>query len=478
MRWIFLIACLGLSSCSLAPHYKTPAMRIPANYKETGKWLKVDASTKFTRPNQPWWTLFHDKTLNALEKQVTYHNQNLKVALAHFMQARAYAQSVRSELYPSLMGIGTVARQQNAKRANVNAILPNLLYNTFMLGVYLSYEVDVWGKIRNAVKTGDNLALASDFTLASTDLSLHAELAKDYFALRGYDDAQRMLDKRVIAYQKALFLTKQRHIGGIDPIASVDQANAQLENAKTLATETRLKRAKVEHAIAVLIGETPASFSIQPKKVHRRKIILLPNLPSQLLQRRPDIAAAESRVRAANATIGVAEAAFFPEFNLISLAGYNSLQLNNLFTTPSLFWSLGPSTALSLIQPEISQVLFDGFKLHAQLKYAKATYFETVSQYRQTVLTAFQEVEDALVSIHRLDEEDKTQSLSTNSANDAWYQDRLRLKGGIITFLNVVITENQALEAELALIDIQTRRQISYVELIKALGGGWCIEKT
>lgn len=478
MRWIFFIACLGLYSCSLAPHYKSPAMRIPGNYKETGKWLKVDASTKFIRRNQPWWTLFHDKTLNALEEQVTCHNQNLKVALAHFMQARAYAQSLRSELYPSLTGIGTVARQQNAKRANVNAILPNLLYNTFMLGVYLSYEVDVWGKVRNAVKAGDNIALASEFTLASTDLSLHAELAKDYFALRGYDDAQRMLDRRVIAYQKALFLTKQRHIGGIDPIASVDQAQVQLENAKTLATETRLKRAKVEHAIAVLIGETPASFSIQPKKVHRRKIIVLPNLPSQLLQRRPDIASAESRVRAANATIGVAEAAFFPEFNFIGIAGYNSLQLNNLFSAPSLFWSLGPSTALSLIQPEISQVLFDGFKLHAQLKYAKASYFETVSQYRQTVLTAFQEVENALVSIHRLDEEDKTQSHATNSANDAWYQDRLRLKGGIITFLNVVITENQALEAELALIDIQTRRQISYVELIKALGGGWCIEKT
>lgn len=471
---IITIIILTLTACSFAPPYKQPAMNIPANYKETGQWIKIQSPPKLTKPNQPWWTLFHDKTLDELEHQVTCNNQNLKVALAQFMQARAYAQSVRSQLYPTLTGIGTVARQQNSRHANVNGVLPNLLYNTFLLGADLVYEIDAWGEVRNAVIAGDNLARASEYSLASIDLSLHAELASDYFALRGLDESQRMLDTTVIAYQKALYLTQQRHTGGIVPIADVDQATTQLENAKTLATDTRLKRAQLEHAIAVLVGEAPGNFTLKPRKARQRKVMMLPDLPSSLLQHRPDIAAAARRVQAANANIGVAKAAFFPQFNLISLLGVQSTKINNLFSVPSLFWSLGPSTALTLIQPEMSVILFDGYKLQAQLKYAKASYFESVSQYRQTVLTALQEVEDALVSIHRLQQENQTQTISTRAAQDAWFQEAQRYKGGIVTFLEVVVTENQALQAKLALIDIQTREQLSYVQLIKALGGGWC----
>ncbi|MFI4918988.1 MAG: efflux transporter outer membrane subunit [Legionellales bacterium] len=467
-----VIIALSLSACSFAPKYKQPMMSIPAHYKETGQWIKLQAPAAFTQSNLPWWTLFHDNTLNALENQVTSHNQNLKIALAQYQKALAYAQEVRSNLYPAITGVGTVARQQSAKNA-ANSGTSKLLFNTFLLGADFNYEVDAWGRVRNAVIASNNLAKASEFDLAAVDLSLHAELANDYFQLRGFDESQRLLDTTVIAYQKALYLTQQRHQGGIVPITDVDQAITQVENAKTLAADNQLKRAQLEHAIAVLIGQAPANFTLASKKIRQKPVVIAPDLPSSLLAHRPDIAAAERRVQAANASIGVAIAAFFPEFNLISLIGYQSDKLSNLFSAPSLFWSLGPSTAMTLIQPELSVVIFDGYKLQAQLKYAKASYFETVSQYRQTVLTAFQEVEDALVAIHRLKQEHHSQAASTVAAKDAWFQENQRYKGGIATFLDVVVTENQALQSELALIDIKTRQQLSCVQLIKALGGGW-----
>ena len=471
LTYFSLLICL--TSCSFAPKYKQPALAIPPHYKEAGKWLKIKSPMTLTP--KPWWTLFQDKTLNALEKKVTCNNQNLKIAFAQYEKARALAQAVRSEQYPTINGFGIAARQVNSTTAGNSQTLPEKLFNTFMLGSELNYEVDVWGRVKNSVIAGDRYATASEFDLAAMNISLHAALAENYFKLRGADEAERILDTTIIAYQKALFLTKQRHIGGIAPESDVDEAVTQLENARTLATETRLKRAKLEHAIAVLIGDAPGNFLIKPRYTQTRPVIMPPHLPSTLLQHRPDIVAAEQRVQAANATIGVARAAFFPTFNLIALLGFQSQKISQLFSAPSLFWSIGPPTVLTLIQPEMSVVLFDGFKLQANLKRAKANYFETVAAYRQTVLTAFQEVEDALVAIHRLQEEQRSQAASTHAAKRAWYQDRERYKGGIVTFLAVVITENQALQSELALISIRTRLQVSYVQLIKALGGCWQI---
>ena len=334
--------CLLVSACSFAPPYQTPMMSIPKGYKETGKWLQVQPVKSFTGEKHPWWTLFHDKTLNALERQVTCHNQNLKVALAQYQKALAYAQEVRSDLYPTVTGVGTVARQQNSKNAVTQSTSTSTyLFDTFLLGADLNYILDAWGQVRNAVIASQDLARASEFDLAAIHLSLHAELASDYFQLRGFDESQRLLDTTVIAYQKALHLTQKRHQGGIAPISDVDQARTQLENAKTLAMETPLKRAQMEHAIAVLIGRAPAEFTLKARKKRAKKVILSPDIPSTLLQHRPDIAAAERRVAAANASIGVAIAAFFPEFNLISLVGYQSNKLSNLFSSPSLFWSLG-----------------------------------------------------------------------------------------------------------------------------------------
>ncbi len=448
-------------------------MPIPANYKESGTWVAAKPSLPAATKRKPWWTLYKDPVLNALEQKVTCGNENLKVALARYQEACAIAQSTRSQLYPSITGQGSAARQKYTETVTSSGEIPSIIYNTFSLNAALNYEVDAWGSVRNAVIASDSRARASEFDLAAIDLSMHAALAVDYFELRGDEASQKVLDTTVVAYKKALYLTRQLHKGGAASAIDVDQAITQLENAKTLATDLRLVRAQLEHAIAVLVGEIPANFHIPPTRAPIQLVTVSPDLPSTLLERRPDIAAAEQRVKAANASIGVARAAFFPAFNLSGLIGYNSQKISRLFSTPSLIWALGPPSALTLVQPEITQVIFDGYNLQALLRQAKANYYEAVSAYRQTALIAFQHVEDNLVAIHRLDQENQTQTVSTSAAIRALHQANLRYRGGITTFLDVVVTENQALQSELALINIHTRRQLASVQLIKALGGGW-----
>lgn len=325
------------------------------------------------------------------------------------------------------------------------------------------------------VVQNQDLAKASEADLAAATLSLHAQLASNYFSLRGADEAQHVLDSTVEAYQKALYLTKKRHHGGASPIADVDEAETQLENARTFAADMRLQRAQLEHAIAVLIGRFPADFSLPPAKLPKHAINLNPDLPSTLLERRPDIAAAALRVQAANANIGIARAAFFPDFELSTILGFNSKTLSNLLSKPSLFWSLGPISSLTLFQHTAAQTIFDGGALLGLLRQANASYFETVANYRQTVLTAFQEVEDNLVAIRRLAQENRSQMAATRSAKRAWLQAQHRYTGGLITFLEVVVLENIALQTELTSVNVRTRQQIASVQLIKALGGGWIL---
>ena len=448
-------------------------MPIPANYKEGGKWVAAKPSLETVTQRQPWWTLYKDPVLNGLEQKVTCGNENLKVALARYQEACAIAQSTRSQLYPTIMGQGSAARQKNAAAPINSGDLPIFIFNAFMLTSTLNYEVDAWGSVRNSVIASDSLAHASQFDLAAIDLSMHAALAANYFELRGDEAAQKVLDATVVAYKKAVSLTRKLHQGGAASEIDVDQALTQLENAKTQAIDLRLRRAQLEHAIAVLIGEIPANFHIQPTNAPIQLVTVSPDLPSTLLERRPDVAAAEQRVKSANASIGVARAAFFPVFNLTSMIGFRSQKISRLLSTPNLVWALGPSSGIALMQPEINQVIFDGFNLEALLRRAKANYYEAVSNYRQTVLTAFQNVEDNLVAIRRLDQENKTQTASTEAAVRALYQANQRYQGGIATFLDVVVTENQALQSKLMLINIHTRRQVASVQLIKALGGGW-----
>lgn len=467
----FMLSIL-ITGCSFAPKYRLPSMPIPINYKEAGPWVNTKPALEEITETQNWWQVFQDPTLDILEQKVLCDNNNLKTAVARYYEARALLEVSKSTLYPNIQGIGTIARQKNSETLNP-APMAHLTNNTFLLAAVLNYELDAWGRVKNSVIASDSLARASSFDLDAITLSLQAELASDYFQLRAYDEAQRVLNKTVVAYRKSLYLTHKRHQGGMVAASDVDAATAQYENARTAAAENQLKREQLEHAIAVLLGEIPSNFTLKPRTEAVKLATVSPELASTLLLRRPDIAAASERVRAANAQIGVARAAFFPQFNLFTLLGVQSNTLSNLFSKPSLLWSLGPSTALSLIQPEISQVIFDGFKRRGLVHQAKATYFETVNQYKQSALDAFKEVEDSLASIHRLDQARVSQARATTAAKRALYQANQQYHGGLVTYIDVVIYENTALQAELALIDIKNRRLLASVRLIKALGGGW-----
>lgn len=464
---------LALMGCSFAPKYHRPIMPIPEHFKEPGQWVAIKSTPQIIPPDG-WWRAFHDPVLNDLENQLNQANQDVQLAYARFQESLSVVQIARSYFYPTIQGLFNADRQQNSR--TVANPIPTPVFNQFLLGAFLSYELDAWGSIRNSVLAKERNAQASAADLASVRLSMQAELAKNYFALRGSDQAQKILDTTVIAYQKALYLTKNRFRGGASPISDVDEAKTQLENAKTQASDMRLQRAQLEHAIAVLIGEIPSNFSLAP--VHSSNVFLsiTPNIPSTILDRRPDIVAAEARVQAANANIGVARAAFFPIIDLTGSIGFQSKSLTNLISKPSLFWSLGPLSLLTLSQPVAQVTLFDGGRLRGLLNQAKAQYFETVASYRQTVLTAFQEVEDSLIAVHQLDKEYRSQKAAARAAKRAWNQEIYRYQGGLVTFLQVVVVENAALQSELSLVNIRTRRQIASIQLIKALGGGWSID--
>ncbi len=473
-RILFAIALaffmMLLTACSLAPAYHRPLMNIPAAYKEKSNW--TPAKPQQTETNRgPWWEIFGDSELNALEERVSCTNQNLQAAFARYERAQAAVAIARSDYFPTIKGYANVSRQQTSGNiANKNDVP---IYSDYIIGANLAYEVDLFGRIRNNVLASQYLAKASAADLAALDLSMHAELAADYFALRGADSSQRLLDTIVIAYRRALTLIRHRHEGGTVPQADVDQAQTQLENAKTIAADLHLKRAQFEHAIAILIGEAPAFFTLKAAPLKKRFVAISPRLPSTLLERRPDIAAAERRVQAANAEIGIARAAFFPSINLVANAGFESDTLSKLIEMPSLIWALGPTVSSAILEPLASTTLFDGGRLRGLLNSAQANYYESVANYRETVLSAFREVEDSLAAQRQLEEEYDTQTQAAAAAERALAQARYRYRGGIATYLDVVVSENIALQSELASINIQTRRQTTTVQLIKALGGCW-----
>ena len=452
-------------------------MPIPSTYKEAGHWVQVKHPSVMPSKQSSWWTIYQDETLNQLEKKVTCHNEHLKLALANFEEARAIAAIARSAMYPSMMSPINATRQQSSQTTANNALsplTPETLVNTFTLAAVLNYEVDAWGRVRNSVLSSERLARASQWDMAAIQLSLNAELATDYFELRGAQASLRLLDKKVLAYKKLWDLANKRYQGGATAEANRLEATVQLEQAKTRAAEMRRNCAVLEHAIAVLVGEIPSHFSLPPDNKGLYLVTISPNLPSTLLTRRPDIRAAADRVEAANASIGVAKAAFLPAFNLSGMVGQQSSFLSNLVTKPSNIWALGPSTGvLTFTQPEITQIIFDGFKLQAQLAQTKSAYKETVSLYRQTVLTAFQQVEDALVNVYRLNEENQTQTLATHATQRLAYQARMLHQGGAAPLMTVLMAENANVQSKLELVTIRMQRQLASIQLIKALGGGW-----
>lgn len=468
-RLALAVGCV-LGGCTLAPRYQRPATPAPApSYAELGEW-KVAAPAD-NAPRGAWWTMFHDEQLNGLEVRVIAANQSLKAALARLEEARAEIRIARAGYFPTLTASASATRQRASTNGPGFAPAAEPVYNTFIVGGELSYEIDLFGRIRSTVAGARATEQATAGDAAALDLAVHAELATDYFSLHGLDARQQLLDRTVADYAKALELTRNLYQGGAAALSDVQQAQAQLETARTQAEDTRLKRAQTEHVIAVLVGAMPSGFHLEAQPLPSDFAIpaVDPGLPSQLLERRPDVAAAERRVAAANAAIGVARAAYFPVFSLLGSAGQESTRSTDWLAAPSRFWSLGPQGVLTV---------FDAGLHAAQSAAAHASYDEQVANYRGAVLAAYQDVEDDLAALRQLALEDVSQAAAVTAAQGALEQALYRYKGGIVTYLEVVSTENTALAARLAAVDIETRRISATVLLVRALGGDWTPDRS
>jgi NodT family efflux transporter outer membrane factor (OMF) lipoprotein len=460
-----LAITVAASACSFAPVYTVPqSAETPPAYKETADWKT--AQPKDGMPRSSWWVIFNDAELDTLETKTLDANQNLKAAFARLQQARADTRIARADLFPVVSASTTATRGRVSSNSPTYTAGAPTEGNDFVLEADLSYEVDLWGRIRNEVAAARATQQASAADLASLGLSIQAELATDYFGLRSFDTQQQLLDKTIEDYGKSLDLTQTLFDGGAASLSDVAQARAQLHGAETQAADIRLLRAQLEHAIGVLAGENPSNFAlpVNPLPASITPPAIDPGLPSALLERRPDVAEAERRVVAANAQIGVARAAYFPRFTLTGSGGYNSVHSDNWIAAPSLFWSIGPQVTLPI---------FEGGRLVAQTEKAKATYSEQVATYRNTVLSAYQDVEDNLVALRRLDDESATEAAAVAATAIALQLSQDRYIAGIVTYLEVATTETAALQAQLSAANIQARRFTAAVKLVKALGGGW-----
>lgn len=459
-----VLAMGALAGCSLAPPYQPPRTDPPPAYVEAGDWQPARPAE--LEPRGPWWQLFADSELNSLEEQLPAANQDLAAALARLEQARAAVRFVRSGYFPTVSAAAGASRERTSVNSPQYSLSKPSTQNNLVLESDVSYEFDVFGRVHNSVAAARANAQASAADVNALELSLQAELAMDYFTLRNQDTRQALLDETVGAYERALELNQNLYDGGAAPLTDVAQARAQLETARTQAEDIHLQRAQTLHAIAVLTGQGPSSFRVQPAPLSPEEgpPPIAAGLPSTLLERRPDVAAAERRVAASNASIGVARAAYFPQFSLTAALGLESTSGAALFEGPSRLWALGPTALVTL---------FDSGKRRAETDSARAVYDEQAANYRQTVLTAYREVEDSLASLAHLQREAKSESAAVEAAATELDQARDRYAAGITTYLEVVIAENALLSAQLTAADIQARRLNSAVLLAKALGGGW-----
>jgi NodT family efflux transporter outer membrane factor (OMF) lipoprotein len=454
--------CLAaLSGCDLAPKYHVPTLHVAYDYKEAAYWQK--AAPADAVPRGAWWEIFGDPTLTQLESQVDSGNPDLAAALAAFQQARAIAAEANSGLYPTLSVGGQITTNRQSARRPLRSPSQPSQYLDNSIDIQAHYEVDFWDRVANAVRAGRAAAQASAADLAFARLSLHAELADDYIALCGLDAQARVLGNARQAYSQALALTQARFAGKISSGIDVARAQTQLDNAEASLTDVQSRRALLEHAIAVLIGKTPAELTIPPAPWHLQEADIPPGLPSTLLERRPDIASAERQVFAANATIGETRAAFYPTLSLNLLYGLQDTGFN-LFSLPNDFWTIGPG----LVMP-----LFEGGLRDAEEAAAFAAYHLAAANYRATVLSAFQEVEDALSQRRLLAQESAQEQSAVTAAQQTVAMTTNLYKDGATSFLEVVVAQTEELQAEQNSVDLRTRRLQASLALIRALGGGW-----
>ena len=455
---------LPLAGCTVGPNYVRPPADVPPAYKEAASPGFEVAQPSDALTKGKWWQIYGDAQLDALEDQVAVSNESLKAAQARFEQARAAVQVARAAYYPTVSGSAEAARNHQSQNRPLFGVSSAINYNDFQLPVDASWEPDVWGRVRRSVEAARSEAQASAADLAGVDLSLHAELALDYFELRGLDSQKQLLDSTVVSYEKALELTDSRYKGGIASAVDVAQAQTQLETTRAQDVDVDVQRTAFEHAIAVLVGKAPAEFTQLPTPLATPPPALPPSVPSELLQRRPDIAAAERRVQEANAQIGVAKSAYYPQFTLTGEGGFESSRLGTLLQGPAGFWALAGSAA---------ELIFDGGQRHGLTAEARAAYDESVDNYRQTTLSAFQDVEDNLAALRVLQNEAKTEDAAVAAAQHSLDLSITRYKGGVANYLEVTTAQSAALADQVTAVNILTRRMAASVLLVKALGGGW-----
>jgi NodT family efflux transporter outer membrane factor (OMF) lipoprotein len=461
---IFVALCAG---CNLAPHYKRPAIETPAAFKEnsgtnntdTNIWQVAQPGDDTVRSN--WWEAFNDTNLDALENQIAVSNQNVLVAFQDYVVAHEEVREAQSEYYPTLTGDPGVTRQRTYTGGGLTLHNPNV--TTYDLPLDGSWQPDLWGKVRNTVRASAATAQADAADLENTKLTAQAELASDYFQLRGQDALIQLYDDTVGAYSNSLQLTTVLFKTGIDSDEDVAQADTQLETTEATATNLRILRAQLEHAIAVLIGRPPEGFSIPAMPLTATPPNIPTGVPSQLLERRPDISSAERAVASANAEIGVARAAFFPNITLSASGGFEAPNTETLLKWGSRVWAIGANA---------SQPIFNAGLFPAVLQY-RASYNATVAQYRQTVLAAFQSVEDNLVELRVYQVQVRQQAGAVKASQNYLNLATYRYKLGIDSYLNVITAQTTLLDNRQTLVNLYTQQMMDAVDLIENLGGGW-----
>lgn len=462
--------CVLVAGCTVGPNYKRPTAPVPPAFKEgppppkipNGTWKQAQPADQTLRGN--WWEIYNDPALNALEEKVAISNQTLKAATEQYFAARAAVQVARAAYYPTLSAGPSISRTSLSRNRPTAVPGSKNLYNDFLVTGQASWEPDFWGQVRRSVESARASAQASAADLANVELSVRSELALDYFEMRGLDLEKRLLGDTVVSYEGYLKLTQTRFKGGLATDLDVAQAQTQLDSTRSQDLDVGVARAQFEHAIATLIGEPASSVSLPQSPLDIPLPQVPTGLPSELLERRPDIAGAERRTDAANAQIGIAIAAYYPNITLSGSGGFESKNPGTWIQGPSALWSLGASA---------SELLFDAGRRHAVTEEARDSYEVTVANYRQSVLNAFQEVEDNLAALRILEQESGTQAAAVAAAERSLRISTVRYKQGLVDYLEVLTAQTVQLNNQVTQAQITTRQFAASVQLVKALGGGW-----
>jgi len=460
---LLAVAVLQFGGCTVGPKYHRPPVETPSAYKEMGTWKPAQPNDQ--KLSAKWWEIFQDAQLNALEEQIDVSNQNLKAAFAQYQQARAVLRYYRADYYPTVTANPSAGRTRYSNnRPPHSTTFSGVTFNDFVLPLELNYEADVWGRVRRTVESYRAQAQASAADLAAVNLSMHANLAFDYFAARSLDAEEKLLQDTVVQYENALQLNEDRYQGGLASDVEVEQAKTQLETTRAQAIDVGVARAQFEHAVAVLIGKPPAEFTLPPLPLTAPPPSIPAGVPSELLERRPDIAAAERQMASANAQIGVAKAAYYPLVNLTATGGLESGSITTLLQGPSALWSVG-ATALVTV--------FDVGRRRAVTDQAIQGYDYAVASYRQTVLAGFQQVEDNLAALRILEQEATVQNAAVQASQSSLDLSNIRYAGGVTSYLEVTVAQSAALADEVTAVNLLGRRMANTVLLIQALGGAW-----